>query len=63
MCVYTSKISSSTHRSIFVRDSLPAALMAEKIEPSEANNALLPDHAPLWRIKGGSAILHVDADG
>ena len=37
--------------------------MAEKIEPSEANNALLPDHAPLWRIKGGSAILHVDADG
>ena len=37
--------------------------MAEKTEPSAANTRLLPDQAPLWRIKGGSAILQVDDYG
>ena len=37
--------------------------MAAKTAPSAATNSLLPDQAPLWRIKGGSAILQVDDDG
>lgn len=56
----TLKSSRSTCRSVLDHDRLPAALMAQKAELSAASNNLPPDHAPLWRIKGGSAILQVD---